>query len=230
MSKKETVRSMFNDISGKYDFLNHFLSLGTDYGWRRKFVRILGKNNPSEVLDVATGTGDLAIAISLSGNIKVTGIDISEQMLAVGQKKVSAKKLDDRITLLPGDAENIPFPDGSFDAVTVAFGVRNFEDLEKGLSEMKRVLRDGGTMQILEFSRPSPAFFRFLYKVYSATVIPLAGKIISGNSRAYSYLPESVAAFPSGKDFLVIMERTGMKELRQYRLTFGIATIYIGKK
>ena len=194
-SKKETVREMFDDISPKYDFLNHFLSFGIDYGWRKRLVKMLAERKPVSVLDVATGTGDLAIAIASLNPQKISGIDISEKMLEVARVKLAEKGLDKLITLRRADAEKIPFSDNSYDAITVAFGVRNYENLEKGLQEMKRVLRPGGVMLILEFSHPSSFPMKQLYGLYSRFVIPLMGRVISGNSKAYSYLPESVAAF-----------------------------------
>ena len=228
--KKEMVRAMFDDISPKYDFLNHFLSLGIDRGWRRKLVKILAERNPGAVLDVATGTGDLAIAVAGGCKARINGIDIAEKMLEIGSRKVVAAGLDDRISFRRGDAEKIPFSDGTFDAVTVAFGVRNFEDLPQGLREMRRVMRPGGLMLVLEFSHPERFPVRQLYGFYSRFIIPAAGKLISGHSAAYRYLPESVAAFPSGKRFLDIMEETGLKNVRQIPLTMGIASIYAGEK
>ncbi|MGE5424887.1 MAG: bifunctional demethylmenaquinone methyltransferase/2-methoxy-6-polyprenyl-1,4-benzoquinol methylase UbiE [Syntrophothermus sp.] len=228
--KKQMVREMFDDISPRYDFLNHFLSFGTDFHWRAKFVRMLAKHHPDIILDIATGTGDLAIAMMKIKPEKVIGMDISEKMLEVGKRKIKLKNLDQMIELKKGDAENLPFPDETFDAVTVAFGVRNYEDLEKGLSEMRRILKPGGVMQILEFSKPGSAIVRGFYGLYSAIVIPLAGKIISGNKNAYTYLPESVAAFPSGNQFLEIMKKTGMNNLVHTPLTFGIASVYSGIK
>ncbi|MCX6243561.1 MAG: bifunctional demethylmenaquinone methyltransferase/2-methoxy-6-polyprenyl-1,4-benzoquinol methylase UbiE [Bacteroidetes bacterium] len=230
MSKKEQVRLMFNDISGKYDFLNHFLSLGVDYGWRRKFVQNLSAFKPLNILDVATGTGDLAIAISSLGTARITGIDLATDMLAIAEKKVRKKGLEERITFRQADAEAIPFPDDAFDAVTVAFGVRNYEDLEKGLSEMRRVLSPGGVMMILEFSHPSSFPMKQAYGFYSRFIIPVIGRLVSKNEQAYSYLPESVAAFPSGNDFLEVMHRVGMKNTTKRPLTFGISTIYKGEK
>lgn len=230
MSKKEIVMNMFDNISGRYDFLNHFLSFGTDYGWRRKFVSLLSEHKPLKVLDVATGTGDLAIAISKLHPEQINGIDISEGMLEIAKNKITGKNSCSMIRFSTGDAENIPFSDDTFDAVTVAFGVRNYENLQKGLSEMRRVLKPGGVMQILEFSQPSSRIFGMFYRIYSKTFIPLAGKIISGNKMAYSYLPDSVAAFPSGNSFLAIMKETGLQKLNQFPLTMGIATIYTGKK
>ena len=230
MKKKEQVQHMFNDISGKYDFLNHFLSFGADFTWRRKFARQLSQYEPHRILDVATGTGDLALLISALGPEQVTGIDIAGNMLAIAKKKASKKGLQDRLTFEEGDAENLPFPDEFFDAVTVALGVRNFEDLEKGLLEMKRVMKPGGVMMILEFSHPVTTPWKQLYGFYSKHMIPFMGKVFSGNKQAYTYLPESVSAFPSGNDFLEILEKVGMKNVSQRTLTFGVATIYKGEK
>jgi len=229
MKKKEQVQQMFNDISGKYDFLNHFLSLGVDYSWRRKFVRQLARYKPQQILDVATGTGDLALLISTLNPQHITGIDIAGNMLSVAVQKAVRNHLQDKVTFREGDAENLPFPDSSFDAVTVAFGVRNFEDLEKGLSEMKRVLKSGGIMMILEFSHPSSFPWKQLYGFYSENMIPLIGKLVSKNKQAYTYLPESVSAFPSGKNFTDILEKVGMKNVSRRSLTFGVASIYSGE-
>ena len=221
---------MFNDISPKYDFLNHFLSFGIDRAWRRKLVGVLKSKNPVTVLDVATGTADLAIKIASSGPQKIVGIDISEKMLEIGRLKIEEKGLTGIISLQCADAEKIPFSDNSFEAVTVAFGVRNYENLEAGLAEMKRVLRPGGTMLILEFSHPGSFPMKQLYSVYSKFVIPVLGRWISGNSKAYSYLPESVAAFPSGKPFLGILQKLGLRNARQISLSMGIASIYLAEK
>ena len=230
MDKKEIVRRMFDDISPKYDFLNHFLSFGIDRIWRKKLVKLLRKPNPREILDVATGTGDLAIAISKIGPRKITGIDISEQMLEVGRQKLVKAGLDNLITFQSADAEDIPFPDDSFDAISVAFGVRNFAHLELGIREMRRVLRPGGWMYILEFSHPVSFPMKQLYHLYSRFFIPVMGKMISGNSQAYSYLPESVAAFPSGKKLVEIIEQQGLKKVSCIPLSMGIASIYYGQK
>jgi demethylmenaquinone methyltransferase/2-methoxy-6-polyprenyl-1,4-benzoquinol methylase len=230
VSKKETVREMFDDISPRYDFLNHFLSFGIDHSWRKRLVRILSPRKPVAVLDVATGTADLAIEMAALEPQRIAGIDISEKMLEVGRAKLAGKGLDKLITLRRGDAEKIPFSDSSFDAITVAFGVRNFEHLEQGLQEMQRVLRPGGIMLILEFSHPASFPMKQLYGFYSRFVIPAMGRLISGNARAYSYLPESVAAFPSGKNFLAILDKLGLKNTKQVPLTLGIATIYCAEK
>ena len=221
---------MFDDISSRYDFLNHFLSFGIDRMWRKKLVRLLGKNSPQEILDVATGTGDLALAIAKTGPKKIVGIDISGQMLEVGRQKIIKAGKSDMIIFHLADAEKIPFGDDSFDAISVAFGVRNFEDLEKGIREMHRVLRPGGWMFILEFSHPVSFPMKQMYYLYSRFFIPVMGRMISGNSNAYSYLPESVAAFPSGKKFVAVVEKAGLKNVSFLPLTMGIASIYYGQK
>jgi len=221
---------MFNDISGKYDFLNHFLSFGIDFSWRRKLVNQLSLYKPHRILDVATGTGDLALLISTLEPEHITGIDIAGNMLAIAKQKAGQKRLQERITFEEGDAEDLPFPDEVFDAVTVAFGVRNFEDLERGLSEMRRVMKTGGVMMILEFSHPSSFPWKHLYGFYSKHLVPFIGKMVSRNTQAYTYLPESVSAFPSGKDFLEILEKAEMRNVSQHILTFGVATIYTGEK
>jgi len=230
MNKKERIQKMFNDISGRYDFLNHFLSLGIDLSWRRKFVNQLSRYKPRCILDVATGTGDLALLISALDTEQVIGIDIAGKMLNIARQKTAQKRLQDRLTFQECDAEDLPFPEEVFDAVTVAFGVRNFEDLERGLSEMKRVMKTGGVMMILEFSHPASFPWKQLYGFYSKYMIPFIGKMVSRNKQAYTYLPESVSSFPSGKDFLDILEKVGMKNVSQWALTFGVATIYTGEK
>jgi demethylmenaquinone methyltransferase/2-methoxy-6-polyprenyl-1,4-benzoquinol methylase len=229
-AKKEVVREMFDDISPRYDFLNHFLSFGIDRIWRRKLVGILAAHKPTVVLDVATGTGDLAMSIASLKPQKIVGIDISEKMLEIGRAKLMEKGLDKIITLRRADAEKIPFSDNSFDAITVAFGVRNYENLELGLREMRRVLRPGGVMLILEFSHPASFPMKQLYRLYSRFVIPAMGRVISGNDKAYTYLPESVAAFPSGKKFLDILVKLGMNNTELKQLSMGIASIYIAEK
>ena len=230
LTKKEHVKEMFDDISNHYDFLNHFLSFGIDNVWRRKLIRMLQEKSPATILDVATGTGDLAIALARLNPQKITGIDIAEKMLTIAREKVGRRDLGSLISFETGDAENIPFGDESFDAVTVAFGVRNFENLLKGLMEMRRILKPGGTMMILEFSHPGRNLFGMLYRLYSGTFIPLAGKLISKSPYAYRYLPDSVAAFPSGTGFLEILKDIGMKNTGQVRLSGGIASIYSGTK
>jgi len=230
MSKKEQVRNMFNNIAGRYDFLNHFLSAGVDYTWRKKVIRILKKYQPRKILDVATGTADLAIAETKLRPEKVVGVDIADQMLDFGRKKIAKKKLQQIITLENGDSENLRFPDNSFDAVTVAFGVRNFEHLDTGLREMYRVLNPGGVAVILEFSSPRHFPVKQVYNFYFKNILPLAGKLISKHNSAYNYLPESVSAFPDGNDFLDHMHSAGFKNTSARTLTFGIASIYTGVK
>jgi demethylmenaquinone methyltransferase/2-methoxy-6-polyprenyl-1,4-benzoquinol methylase len=229
--KKEQVRNMFNNIAGKYDFLNHFLSLGIDHLWRRSLVKMMKKQIPTQVLDIATGTGDLAVAVAKAfPNAKVIGADISENMLEIGKQKMIRKKLNDRVLMEMGDSENLKYEDGYFDAVTVAFGVRNYEDLQKGLNEMYRVTQIGGRVYILEFSKPSAFPFKQIYNFYFLKVLPLFGKTVSKDHHAYTYLPESVQQFPDGHDFLNYLEDSGYQDVSQKRLTFGIASIYSGKK
>jgi len=228
--KKETVRRMFDDISGKYDFLNHFFSFGIDHLWRKKLVRLLAPSRPLSILDVACGTGDLALSLARLRPQRIVGIDISEKMLEIGRQKISRKGQEPVIRLQQGDAEHIPFPDNTFDAVTVAFGVRNFDDLGLGLSEMRRVLKPGGCMLILEFSHPAAFPMKQLYGFYSHAVIPAVGRLISGSRTAYTYLPQSVDAFPSGKDFLEILDQRGLARVNQISLTGGIASVYTGEK
>ena len=228
-SKKEQVAEMFDNIAPKYDMLNHILSFGIDKLWRRKAINILKKTNPKIILDVATGTGDFAIAACRINPTKIIGIDISKEMLMVGREKIKHKNLS-QIELLEGDSENIKIENNFFDAATVAFGVRNFENLDKGLKEIVRVLKPGGTLIILEFSKPSKFPFKQLYRFYSYTLLPFIGRIISKDKAAYTYLPDSINMFPSGKDFLNCMVQAGLKSVQQKPLSFGIASIYIGKK
>lgn len=229
-NKKQQVEQMFDNIAQKYDFLNHLLSLGIDKLWRKKAVRILKNKDPQRILDVATGTGDFAIQTSKINPQKIVGLDLSEQMIRVGQEKVKRLKLDSLIRFQKGDSENMPFDDESFDAITVAFGVRNFENLGKGLKEFHRVLNTGGTAVILEFSKPRYFPFKQLYRFYFFKVLPFVGGLVSKDSSAYSYLPESVMAFPDGEDFLGILKESGFSKSVQHRLTFGIATIYLAYK
>ena len=228
--KKEQVAQMFDNISGRYDFLNHFLSVGIDKGWRRKAIRLIGKHNPESILDIATGTGDFAIAAMKLKPKKVIGVDISKGMLAKGNDKVKRKKLNETVQLVYGDSEALPFDDNSFDAVTVGFGVRNFENLEKGLSEIHRVLKPGGIAAILEFSKPKKFPVKQLFGFYSKRVIPTVGKTVSKDSRAYSYLPESVEAFPEGKAFSDILSKVGFQNNARKLVSGGIATIYSATK
>ena len=218
---------MFNNIAPKYDLLNHTLSLGIDIIWRKKVVGILKKTNPIKVLDIATGTADFAIANVKSGAKEIIGIDISEGMLSVGKVKISNKKLSDKIQLFQADSENMPFENNSFDGITVGFGVRNFENLELGLSEMHRVLKTNGICLILEFSKPKHFPIKNIYNLYFKKILPSIGKIISKDKSAYTYLPESVDNFPDGKDFTDILEKVGFKNTKSITVSFGIASIYV---
>lgn len=230
-SKKEQVRNMFNNIAGKYDFLNHFLSLGIDNLWRKSLVKLMKKQFPHQVLDIATGTGDLAIAIAKSfPNAKVIGADISENMLNIGKEKMIKKKLNDRVIMEMGDSEHLKYEEGFFDAVTVAFGVRNYEDLDKGLQEMNRVTKKGGQVYILEFSKPTAFPFKQIYNFYFLKILPLFGKTVSKDNHAYTYLPESVQKFPDGDLFLKHLQNAGYDSVQQKKLTFGVASIYTGEK
>lgn len=229
-SKKEEVATMFNNISKRYDFLNHFLSLGIDKLWRKKAIRQLKEVNPKRILDIATGTGDFAIAALKLNPEEVVGVDISQGMLDVGIEKMKRKGYDDVIKMQIGDSEKLPFEDGHFDALTVGFGVRNYENLEKGLADMLRVLRPGGKAVILEFSKPKKFPVKQLFGFYSKRVIPFLGRTISKDRRAYEYLPESVEAFPEGQDFLDIMSKIGYQNVQRKPVSGGIATIYTGTK
>lgn len=227
VSKKGQVAEMFNDIAGKYDFLNHFLSMGIDKGWRKKAIRIIAAGAPKRILDVATGTGDLAItANKYLPEANITGVDISEGMLSVGHKKLNDLRLTDRIQLQLADSEAMPFGDQQFDAVMCAYGVRNFENLEQGLREMHRVLSPGGRFAILEFSKPKKFPVAQLYQFYFSAILPTIGKIVSRHSKAYTYLPESVAAFPEGEEFCSLLKKCGFKDVKARPLTFGITTLY----
>ncbi|TGD80609.1 bifunctional demethylmenaquinone methyltransferase/2-methoxy-6-polyprenyl-1,4-benzoquinol methylase UbiE [Hymenobacter wooponensis] len=230
--KKSQVAHMFNSIAGKYDFLNHFLSAGTDIYWRRKAVSELKQLRPARILDIATGTADFAIETlrAAAPDAKVTGVDISEGMLDVGRRKLEAKGLSNRIKLELGDSENLPFADNEFDAVTASFGVRNFENLEKGLTEMRRVLRPGGKLVVLEFSKPTAFPLKQAYNFYFRQILPVFGKLISKDNSAYTYLPESVQAFPDGPDFLAILRKVGFTSPAWQPLTFGISSIYTAQK
>ncbi|HFC00608.1 MAG TPA: bifunctional demethylmenaquinone methyltransferase/2-methoxy-6-polyprenyl-1,4-benzoquinol methylase UbiE [Phaeodactylibacter sp.] len=230
-SKKNQVSKMFDNIAPWYDFLNHFLSLGIDISWRKKTVRALKDLQPKMILDVATGTGDLALeAEKQLKPEKIIGIDISHEMLEIGRKKISQKKLSKKIELQLGDSENLPFPNNTFDAVTVAFGVRNFENLGKGLAEMYRVMRPGGKVVILEFSKPTLFPFKQLYHFYFKNILPLIGRMTSKDPKAYNYLYESVQAFPDGKKFVTVLENTGFQSPTYKNLTLGICAIYLATK
>ncbi|HKJ42472.1 MAG TPA: bifunctional demethylmenaquinone methyltransferase/2-methoxy-6-polyprenyl-1,4-benzoquinol methylase UbiE [Sunxiuqinia sp.] len=229
-NKKQQVEQMFDNIAHKYDFLNHFLSLGIDNIWRKKAVRLLKKEEPKRILDVATGTGDFAIAASKLDVDEIVGFDLSEKMIQVGEQKVKKLSLDQLIHFKKGDSEEMPFNDDSFDAITVAFGVRNFENLKNGLKEFLRVLKPGGSAVILEFSKPRHFPFKQLYRFYFFHILPLIGGMVSKDASAYSYLPESVMAFPDDQKFLDILSEVGFSKVSQNRLTMGIATIYIAQK
>jgi demethylmenaquinone methyltransferase/2-methoxy-6-polyprenyl-1,4-benzoquinol methylase len=229
-SKKDQVAEMFDSISGNYDFLNHFLSVGIDIVWRKRAIRLLKGIQPKQILDVATGTGDFAIeALSLNPD-KITGVDISEGMLRVGRKKIKKKGLEDKIELLKGDSERLQFPDNNFDAVIVAFGVRNYEHLEKGLADMFRVLKPGGKVVILEFSKPTIFPFKQLYQFYFKWILPKIGKLVSKDNAAYTYLPDSVQAFPDGNNFLNVLANIGFQQTECKPQTLGISSIYVGTK
>ncbi len=229
--KKQQVEKMFDNIAGKYDFLNHLLSMGIDKSWRRNLIKLLSETQPEKILDVATGTGDLAIQTSKAiPEAKITGLDISRGMLEVGERKIAKQNLSEKIKMIYGDSENIPFPDNTFDAVTVAFGVRNFASLLTGLKEMNRVLKQGGKVFILEFSKPKSQLFGFVFNSYFKYVLPLIGKITSKDPKAYKYLFESVQAFPAYDDFLAIMKDAGFKSNKYKIQTLGICSIYIGEK
>ncbi|MFT6167118.1 MAG: demethylmenaquinone methyltransferase/2-methoxy-6-polyprenyl-1,4-benzoquinol methylase [Vicingaceae bacterium] len=229
-SKKEQVAEMFDNISHRYDFLNHFLSLGIDKLWRKKAVKILSAIQPKVILDVATGTGDFAIESLSLKPTQVVGIDISQGMIDKGIIKIKKNGQEDIIELKYGDSEDIPFEDNYFDAITVAFGVRNFENLEKGLSEMKRVLKTGGMAVVLEFSKPKAFPIKQIYNFYFHKVLPGIGKLVSKDASAYTYLPESVEAFPEGKEFEEILKKVGFEYKSTHPLFFGVSSIYVVQK
>lgn len=230
LGKKEQVALMFNNISPKYDLLNHLLSLGIDIQWRKKAIKLLKSVQPKTILDVATGTADFAIQSLTLHPDKVIGIDISDGMLDIGRAKIKKKNLEKVISLENGDSENLRFQDNNFDAVIVAFGVRNFENLESGLANMHRVLKKNGKVVILEFSKPTSFPFKQLYNFYFKSILPIIGNVISKDNSAYTYLPESVQAFPQGSKFLEILKNTGFNQTECIPLTFGICSIYTGIK
>ncbi|MGZ4054830.1 MAG: bifunctional demethylmenaquinone methyltransferase/2-methoxy-6-polyprenyl-1,4-benzoquinol methylase UbiE [Bacteroidia bacterium] len=229
-SKKEQVATMFNNIAPKYDFLNQLLSMGIHKGWRRKAIRLLQDKKPKTILDIATGTGDFAIEAMKLNPEKITGVDISEGMLKFGIEKINKLGLQNKIELKLGDSESLPFPENSFDAITVGFGVRNFENLEKGINDIYRVLNPAGMIAILEFSKPRKFPIKQFYNFYFKIITPAIGKLFSKDSSAYTYLPESVNAFPDGQEFLEVLKKAGFKETKAIPVTFGIASIYIAKK
>jgi demethylmenaquinone methyltransferase/2-methoxy-6-polyprenyl-1,4-benzoquinol methylase len=229
-TKKKQVEQMFDSISGNYDFLNRSLSFGIDVYWRKKLVNQLGGNKPKHMIDIATGTADVALSLLKLKPESIIGIDISEGMLGVGRKKILKRGAEKTIQLERGDSEKLRFVDNRFDAATVAFGVRNFENLEQGLSEINRVLKPGGKLVILEFSRPKNFPIRQLYDFYFRYFCPWWGKLVSKDASAYRYLYDSVSVFPDGTDFLEIAGRCGFKDLKAERVTFGIVSLYTGVK
>ena len=229
--KKAAVESMFDSIAWRYDFLNHFLSFNFDRLWRRRAIKIISKSyRTPHILDVATGTGDLAIAAMKLNPSGISGIDISRKMLDIGKEKVKRKGFSGKIDLMTGDSEKIPFDDNVFDVAMVAFGVRNFSNLLKGLSEMKRVIRDGGMIMVLEFSKPSGFPFKPLYNFYFRRILPLFGRFFSKDKAAYRYLPDSVMKFPDNEEFLKLLVQAGCSDTHQIKLTGGVASIYTGIK
>ena len=229
--KKAQVTKMFDRIAFRYDGLNRFLSLGLDQLWRKRALQNLIGRKADLLLDVATGTGDVAIAaVQKYGVQKVTGLDIAKEMLSIGRQKIAKKQLSDQIEMIHGDAENLPFEDNTYDGITVAFGVRNFESLEKGLAEMWRVLKPGGIAIILEFSRPQIFPFKQVFNLYFKYILPRIGRLTSKDPRAYRYLYESVQTFPEGDDFLGQLSNTGFNQVQCTRLTFGVCSIYTGIK
>ncbi len=230
LGKKEQVTQMFDEVSSKYDFLNRVLTFGLDIGWRKKVVKLVDKHTQKQkekkFLDIATGTGDLAIMLSQINDAKIIGLDISKGMLDVGIKKVKAKNLVDKVEMLLGDSEKLPFADNSFDAITVGFGVRNFEDLDKGLQEIHRVLKQDGIFVVLETSQPTKFPMKQFFKFYSKYVIPTVGGLFSEDKKAYRYLPESAAKFPYGKKFNNILVKNGFNNAVDMPVAFGISTIY----
>ncbi|MBJ7879130.1 bifunctional demethylmenaquinone methyltransferase/2-methoxy-6-polyprenyl-1,4-benzoquinol methylase UbiE [Gelidibacter salicanalis] len=230
LNKKQQVAQMFDNISKEYDGLNRVISFGIDVKWRKKVVDIVAKSNAKRILDIATGTGDLAINLAQTNAQEIIGLDISEGMLEVGRKKIAERKLSDKIKMILGDSENIPFEDNSFDAITVAFGVRNFENLEKGLSEILRVLKPEGTFVILETSVPVKTPFKQGYKIYSKYILPTIGKVFSKDRVAYSYLSESASVFPYGEALNNILRQIGFSNVKDLPQTMGVATIYTATK
>lgn len=221
---------MFDSVSPKYDLLNRVISLGIDQSWRKKVVQFVGENNPKQLLDIATGTGDLAIALQTTQAEKIVGLDISPGMLNIGKDKVNARGLNNRIEMILGDSEDLPFDNNSFDGITVAFGVRNFETLEKGLFEIFRVLRPKGKLVILETAVPTRFPFKQGYRLYSGWIVPLIGKLFSKDKSAYQYLSDSAAAFPHGKVFNNILEKIGFINVKDHPQTLGVASIYCATK
>ena len=227
---KVDVRRLFDSIAYRYDLLNHLLSGGFDFYWRRAAIQTIASRKPKHILDVATGTGDFAIAALRLNPVEVVGVDISAPMLEIGKRKLAARNLETKIRLEAGEAEHLQFPDGHFDAAIVAFGARNFENLEMGLMEMRRVLKEGGQIVVLEFSKPRVFLFKQLYFFYFRNILPFVGRLISKDKEAYQYLPDTVMKFPDGEDFTSILRKVGFASITQRPLTFGVATIYCGQK
>jgi demethylmenaquinone methyltransferase/2-methoxy-6-polyprenyl-1,4-benzoquinol methylase len=230
LGKKDQVTQMFDNISGDYDGLNRVISFGIDIKWRKKVVKLVKENNPETVLDIATGTGDLAINLAEINATKIVGLDISSGMLEIGKDKIKKKGLDSKIEMILGDSENMPFEDNSFDAITVAFGVRNFETLESGLKEILRVLKPGGIFVILETSVPTKTPFKQGYNLYTKNIMPLIGKTFSKDQSAYAYLSESASVFPYGEALNNILRKIGFINVEDFPQTFGVATIYKSSK
>jgi len=230
LSKKEQVAQMFDNVSNNYDFLNRIMTFGIDIKWRKKVVALVGKNNPKTILDIATGTGDFAIMLAKLNPTKITGLDLSKGMLDIGIKKVKNNNLEGLIDMVLGDSEKLPFEDNSFDAITVGFGVRNFENLDKGLQEILRVLKPKGIFVVLETSQPEKFPIKQIFNFYSKYIIPTIGKLFSKDKRAYTYLPQSAAIFPYGKKFNNILEKNGFNNATNKPLTFGVASIYTATK
>lgn len=230
LSKKEQVTKMFDTISKEYDGLNRVISFGIDVKWRKKVVALVSKHKPKSILDIATGTGDLAINLTETNAEKIIGLDISDGMLEVGRQKIAKKNLENTINMVLGDSENLPFSDNTFDAITVAFGVRNFENLDKGLSEILRVLKPNGLFIILETSVPTKTPFKQGYNIYTKGIMPLIGKLFSRDKVAYSYLSESASAFPYGEALNNILHKNGFINAKALPQTFGVATIYTATK
>lgn len=230
LGKKQQVSDMFDKISGGYDGLNRVISLGMDQSWRRKVIQSILDQNPGKVLDIATGTGDLAISLAEKGLQNIVGLDLSKGMLEVARKKVKEKNLENQIELVQGDSENLPYSDDHFDAICVAFGVRNFENLEKGLAEILRVLKPGGLFIVLETAVPRKFPFKQGYHIYTKYILPTIGKIFSKDKAAYGYLSESASVFPNGEDFNNILRKVGFKDVKDFPQTMGVASIYKSSK
>ncbi len=230
LGKKEQVTQMFDNISENYDDLNRVISLGIDVKWRKKVVKIVSENNPKQILDIATGTGDLALIMASLNPDRIVGLDISSGMLEVGKRKIAKAKLSDKIEMIVGDSEEMPFNDGTFDAITVSFGVRNFANLDKGIKEIARVLKPTGVLVILETSNPTKFPFKQGYKFYTNFILPIIGKLFSKDKVAYSYLSESANSFPFGEAFNNILQKNGFTNTKHTPVTFGVATIYTASK